>query len=280
MSDKSEKKKSYIIEKARDVFAKKGFLTVTMKDIVEACQISRGGLYLYFDDTQQLFREVLKMEREKGSDEEIDQADSAVDMLSAFLREQKKEILGLDHSLIVAVYEYYFSLGRSDGGEGESTARNAEHMEKDRFEMAVRVLEKLISAGIREGYLDCDEPLQEAYNIMFALEGLKISSATIGVSTDRVTREINYLFSHLFIKEESFDEEDGPEYDEEDEDAAKDVPDDEKQPGEEEYLEPYDPENDPDNFEGEELDPDGMDSIEQMLVAELDRMTRAEQRDK
>ena len=42
------------IKEAREVFAKKGFLTVTMKDIVDACQISRGGLYLYFDDTQQL----------------------------------------------------------------------------------------------------------------------------------------------------------------------------------------------------------------------------------
>ena|GEM_PF-60012 len=259
MSEKSEKKKSYIIEKARDVFAQKGFLTVTMKDIVEACQISRGGLYLYFDDTRQLFKEVLRWEREKGSDEEIEAADSAVDMLSAFLREQKKEILGLDNSLIVAVYEYYFDLGRLAPGQESDDARNTEHMEKDRFEMAVKVLQKLIENGIREGYLDCDEPLQEAYNIMFALEGLKISSATIGVSTEQVTKEINYLFSHLFVKEEGFEEE------------TEEEP--EVEVEEEEELDPYDPENDPAGYDDE----DGMDSIEQMLVAELDRMTRAEE---
>ena len=48
MSEKSVQKRNYIIEKAREVFSQKGYLTVTMKDIVEACEISRGGLYLYF----------------------------------------------------------------------------------------------------------------------------------------------------------------------------------------------------------------------------------------
>lgn len=47
MSDKSVQKQKYIIETARNVFMEKGFKEVTMKDIVEACGISRGGLYLY-----------------------------------------------------------------------------------------------------------------------------------------------------------------------------------------------------------------------------------------
>ena len=46
MGDKSLHKKNYIIEKAREVFQKKGYRAVTMKDIVDACGISRGGLYL------------------------------------------------------------------------------------------------------------------------------------------------------------------------------------------------------------------------------------------
>ncbi len=48
MSEKSVQKKKYIIETARNVFMEKGFKAVTMKDIVEACEISRGGLYLIF----------------------------------------------------------------------------------------------------------------------------------------------------------------------------------------------------------------------------------------
>ena len=55
MSDKSEQKKKYILETARKVFIEKGFKNVTMKDIVEACDISRGGLYLYFGSTREIF---------------------------------------------------------------------------------------------------------------------------------------------------------------------------------------------------------------------------------
>ena len=48
MGDKSEQKRNFILETARKVFIEKGFKNVTMKDIVEACEIRRGGLYLYF----------------------------------------------------------------------------------------------------------------------------------------------------------------------------------------------------------------------------------------
>ena len=48
MGERSLQKKQFILEKAREVFVEKGFRSVTMKDIVDACEISRGGLYLYF----------------------------------------------------------------------------------------------------------------------------------------------------------------------------------------------------------------------------------------
>ena len=41
MSDKAARKKQHILDTAKKVFAEKGFKDVTMKDIVEACDISR-----------------------------------------------------------------------------------------------------------------------------------------------------------------------------------------------------------------------------------------------
>ena len=46
MGEKSVQKKKLILETARKVFVEKGYKKVTMKDVVEACNISRGGLYL------------------------------------------------------------------------------------------------------------------------------------------------------------------------------------------------------------------------------------------
>ena len=112
MGDKSVQKKRYIVETARKVFMEKGFKTVTMKDIVEACDISRGGLYLYFENTSQIFTEVLKLESEETDDVfsgKISQDATAVDILLLFLKEQKKEILRKKDTLTQAIYEFYFA---------------------------------------------------------------------------------------------------------------------------------------------------------------------------
>ena len=96
MGEKSEQKKQFIVDTARQVFVEKGFRDVTMKDIVDACGISRGGLYLYFDSTAALFREVLEaqqMEKDDIFTGEIPEEATATDILLVFLKEQKKEIL-------------------------------------------------------------------------------------------------------------------------------------------------------------------------------------------
>ena len=97
MGEKSVQKKKYILEKARAVFSEKGFKNVTMKDIVDACEISRGGLYLYFSSTEEIFLAVLADDSSEDDEEAVVAAlsgdASAGDMLALFLKEQKKEIL-------------------------------------------------------------------------------------------------------------------------------------------------------------------------------------------
>ena len=71
MGERSVQKKKYILEKARGVFAEKGFKNVTMKDIVDACEISRGGLYLYFSSTEELFLTVLADDNPEDDEEAV-----------------------------------------------------------------------------------------------------------------------------------------------------------------------------------------------------------------
>lgn len=52
MGEKSTQKRQFILETAKKIFMEKGYKSVTMKDVVEACGISRGGLYLYFGSTK------------------------------------------------------------------------------------------------------------------------------------------------------------------------------------------------------------------------------------
>ena len=111
MGEKSLQKKKFILETARKVFMEKGYKRVTMKDIVEACEISRGGLYLYFNGTDEIFLEVLRMESEEADDlfaGSIKEDATVTDILTLFLNEQKKELLRKKDTLTQATYEFYF----------------------------------------------------------------------------------------------------------------------------------------------------------------------------
>ncbi len=190
MGDKSVQKKKYIVETARKVFMEKGFKTVTMKDIVEACQISRGGLYLYFESTNQIFMEVLKLESEETDDvfsRSISEDATAVDILLLFLKEQKKEILRKKDNLTQAIYEFYFA----------NNLPKKDNVLKQQFDSAVKVIEKLIENGVDSGEFICEDCAGMARNIMYVLEGMKISAQTTGISSDAVDRELMFILRGL-----------------------------------------------------------------------------------
>lgn len=194
MSDKSEQKKKYILETARKVFIEKGFKNVTMKDIVEACDISRGGLYLYFGSTREIFLEVLQLEASEADDvfsNNIPEDATAADILALFLKEQKKELLRKKNNLTMATYEFHFS---------EDISRK-DNILKKQFDSAVKIIQKLIEAGVESGEFYCEDSLGTARNIMFVLEGLKISSQTIGITQDTVDKELLYLLKGLTVEE-------------------------------------------------------------------------------
>ena len=192
MGEKSVQKRKYILDTARKVFVEKGYKSVTMKDIVEACEISRGGLYLYFDSTDQILMEVLQMEAEETDDvftERIEQGDTAADILTLFLKEQKKELLRNKDNLTVAVYEYFFA---------HNFRQN--NMLRRQFDAGVRVIEKLIEAGISSGEFYCEDPKGAAANIMYVLEGLKINAQTFGITEKMVDEQLLYIMQGLITE--------------------------------------------------------------------------------
>ena len=194
MGEKSLQKKKYILETARKVFMEKGYKNVTMKDIVEACDISRGGLYLYFNSTAEIFREVLHMESEEADDvfsDSIREDATATEILALFLKEQKKELLSKKDNLAIATYEYYF---------GEDVPKK-DNILKRQFDSAVKIIEKLIETGVENGEFYCEDCRSAARNIMVLLEGLKISAHTIGVTPEMVDRELLFILNGLGVEE-------------------------------------------------------------------------------
>lgn len=193
MGAKSQQKKTYILEVAKRVFIEKGFRTVTMKDIVEACDISRGGLYLYYNNTGEIFRDVLKMdEGQTDADmaKQFSKDATAAEILMVFFKAQKAEILAKNGSLIMAIYEYYFE-------NKDSGMENTLHSQ---FEVGVQILKSLIEAGIESGEFVCAYPEFEARNMMYAIEGLKIMSRTTQMDSKEIDKEVAYLLSRIAVE--------------------------------------------------------------------------------
>ncbi len=194
MGEKSAQKKQYIVEKARKVFVEKGFRSVTMKDIVEACEISRGGLYLYFDNTADIFKAVLQQEAEESDDlfsKNVSKDATPADVFVFFLKEQKKELLRKKDSLTVALYEFYFA----------TKVPKKENNLSRQFNVAVKMMEKLITACVQSGEFICEDPLGTARNIMFVVEGLKISAHTMGITEKTIDQEFVYILRGLGVEE-------------------------------------------------------------------------------
>lgn len=189
MSDKAAKKKQFILDTAKIVFANKGYKNVTMKDIVEACDISRGGLYIYFDSTESILLECLE---ENAFGRDSFEGHPAGEALAMFLNEQKKEILGKENDLTVAVYEYLFE---KHALSLEGSVPNVGL--KGNLDVLVSILEK----GTDSGEFYCEDAKQAALDIVYTLEGLKVTSKTFGVSEKDVDSELLYILSGLIADE-------------------------------------------------------------------------------
>ncbi|MCL2719601.1 MAG: TetR/AcrR family transcriptional regulator [Lachnospiraceae bacterium] len=198
MGEKSGQKRSYILECARRVFAEKGFRDVTMQDIVVASNISRGGLYLHFNRVEDIFTAVLKGDQETSGGDSADSLPdeaSVSDILALFMKEQKKEILRKKNSLTIAIYEYYFYLNYK-----KRKIPPKENIIKQQFETGVLILENLIRDGIQTGEFYCEDPRGMAGNIMYTLEGLKISARTLNISEAAIDKELLYIMQGLILE--------------------------------------------------------------------------------
>lgn len=194
MGEKSLQKRQYILETAREVFMEKGYKNVTMKDIVDRCEISRGGLYLYFNSTKELFEEVMQMEAQETDDvftRAFSEETTTTDILLLFLKEQKKELLRKKKNLTIAIYEFFF----------ENKVPKKENMIRKQFDIAVKIMEQLIAEGVENGEFYCEDILGMAYNIIFVIEGMKITSQTMGISEEIIDLEFGFIVQGLVIEE-------------------------------------------------------------------------------
>lgn len=188
MANKGDRTRLSILETARDLFSEKGFTAVSMQDFCERMDLSRGGLYRYFDSTTSIFLAMLENDRESIS-AELDTAIAAgvpaSQLLSRFFSDRKNEIIEQRGRLSVAIYEFCLS------GEGYK------EILENRYVSAVQTLSRVIQHGQTRGEFDSCNSEEMSRHIILFCEGLKISSTVVSISEMEIDSQLNILADML-----------------------------------------------------------------------------------
>lgn len=111
MISKGEKTKLMILATSTKVFAEKGYSKVTMKDICEACNMSRGGLYRHFSSTKEIFIGMLEKDINQSIfavNESIKNKVPANIIFDYYLQYEMEAILSKEHGIFFAIHEFAF----------------------------------------------------------------------------------------------------------------------------------------------------------------------------
>lgn len=194
MSRKGEKTKQDIREKAYQLFAKKGFKEVTMKDICEQTGLSRGGLYRHYESTEQIFLEIVNAFSDQQKNEifaKIEQHIPAAAILEELLARYADEMADAENSFSLAICEFYSSPAIS----------KEDNSVKKQYEISKSVWVGLINYGISTKEFHHVNPESVFHIIIFAYQGVRMYSKLMQMNHD-IPTQIVYEIKRLLLREE------------------------------------------------------------------------------
>ena len=172
MNRKGMETRQQIKAKACQLFAKKGFKEVTMKDICEATGLSRGGLYCHYNSTARIFDEILNDFMDTQDEE--------------FRSKMQAEMIDREASLSVAIFEYF-------SGRGNACGENPLYQQ---YLSSRRMWEELIQYGIdRKEFYQVDKTAVFDL-IVFSYQGVRMYSRIMTITEDiplRITSQIRKI---------------------------------------------------------------------------------------
>ncbi|MGO5051028.1 TetR/AcrR family transcriptional regulator [Lachnospiraceae bacterium LCP25S3_G4] len=194
MTGKKEKTRELIIDMSYTLFAKNGFNKITMKDICDATNMSRGGLYSHFSGTREIFEAILEKLNQKDEMnfyEEMEKRISAIEIMNHALALMEKEMNHPEDSLSLAMYEY----------SGCVDSNLMEHFNN----IGEKKWTALIKYGMERGEFYNVNVAELVNVIMYAYQGVRMWSRIVPMTPDIFQSITNHIKNQL-IKEKKDDE--------------------------------------------------------------------------
>jgi hypothetical protein len=194
-----EERKNLILLAAKEVFINKGFNATTIQDIINHSGVSRGGVYTYFKNTEDVFIELLK----KRDMEDVWDTESIYcagrtnwEVLSIILDLIQENILNQKDRLVPAIYEYYFTTGWE-------TKKHLPFLET-RMEQIWKGLVLILQKGIHEKEFSPILPIEDvAKTIITFYDGINLSCFQLG--PDKLQLPNQFIVFRSFLSTCLFD---------------------------------------------------------------------------
>lgn len=186
---KGENTKQFIIEQATPIFNKKGIFGTSMSDIMEAAKLSKGSLYVHFEDKDSLAFAVLEHSlglQNKKLSTSMDHIDDPYEKLLAYLDVYRDP---MNPTVPGGCPMMNFGMEADDNFP----------LVKERVDKAIKMrrqfLEGIIKAGIKQGIFKPDWNYREFAIVMFAIIQGGIMICRIAGNSAKMTAIINQLKS-------------------------------------------------------------------------------------
>jgi TetR/AcrR family transcriptional regulator of autoinduction and epiphytic fitness len=132
-------KRRQILDGAHEIFIARGFDAASMSDIAAAANVSKGTLYVYFEDKEHLFVALIEREREaqkRGAYEALDEDPDLAHALTNFGERLIRLLVGefamSAHRIVIGVAERMPDLGREfyENGPMQGAQRIAGYLDR------------------------------------------------------------------------------------------------------------------------------------------------------
>lgn len=187
MSVRGDLSREKILKVSRRLFAAKGFSAVTMQEICDAAELSRGGLYRHYSSTAQIFAAIIQAEQNAAfaaleSAKKLRVPPDTI--LYSFLRSRMHQLLDPSCSIDNATAE--FAAG-SEAGKALLT---------ERAKNSVQILTQLLEVGLAQGVFSCEDCSAAALHIILCLEGMGKHNALLPLTPEDTEAQL-YLIDRL-----------------------------------------------------------------------------------
>lgn len=185
MNNKGQNTINRIKSEAMKLFLQRGYKDVSMQDICNACNLSKGGLYRHFGSKSEILLSLVQAERQYDVQEQMGKGTPAVDILNQYLDIFYQNMLMSDRSLAFTLYEY--AVTEKDSGllcEDESD---------------IGIWKSLISYGISRGEFNDVDYRSVMNTLLYAYRGIRMWSRAISID-ENVPRSVIEMIKHTVIK--------------------------------------------------------------------------------